>query len=267
MSFYARWTLVFCAVAAWWIAIAPAQAQDKPVPISSTAAADPTGNAAASEVIDNGASHSDDRTLRPIDRGDNAWMLTSSALVLIDDGSRTGDVLRRPGAQEKRARRDDAVRIFDGADERDLGGVRIFVRVWRGSYQQRRAGMQPWIGNGDHLFIAGIGAEWREGKAVIPTHPALAIPWLTHMLFQGMFFIITPAMICGAFAERMKFSTMVVFTILWGTLVYLPVGHWVWGGGMLAFGKPYAIAGGALDFAGGTVVHISSGVSALVVRC
>ena len=60
---------------------------------------------------------------------------------------------------------------------------------------------------------------------------------LTHMLFQGMFFIITPALICGAFAERMKFSTMVVFMILWGTLVYCPLCHWVWGGGILAYGS------------------------------
>ena len=91
-----------------------------------------------------------------------------------------------------------------------------------------------------------------------------AIPRLTHMLFQGMFFIITPALICGAFAERMKFSTMVVFSILWGTIVYCPLCHWVWGGGILAYGEDHAILGGGLDFAGGTVVHISSGVSALI---
>jgi Amt family ammonium transporter len=84
------------------------------------------------------------------------------------------------------------------------------------------------------------------------------------MLFQGMFVVITPALICGAFAERMKFSTMVVFMILWATLVYCPLAHWVWGGGVLAYGSKFGLAGGALDFAGGTVVHISSGVSALV---
>ena len=87
------------------------------------------------------------------------------------------------------------------------------------------------------------------------------------MLFQGMFFIITPALICGAFAERMKFSTMVVFMILWGTLVYCPLCHWVWGGGILALRQPErggCRPAGRLDFAGGTVVHISSGVSALV---
>src|SRR5262245_33590124 len=101
-----------------------------------------------------------------------------------------------------------------------------------------------------------------SGPAVTPM--AGAIPRLTHMLFQGMFFIITPALICGAFAERMKFSAMVVFMILWGTLVYIPLCHWVWGGGILAYGKAHAWSGGALDFAGGTVVHISSGVSALI---
>ena len=90
---------------------------------------------------------------------------------------------------------------------------------------------------------------------------------MTHMLFQGMFFIITPALICGAFAERMKFSAMVVFMVLWGTLIYCPLAHWIWGGGVLQYGSPHAAefsAGGALDFAGGTVVHISSGVSALI---
>ncbi len=63
---------------------------------------------------------------------------------------------------------------------------------------------------------------------------------MTHMLFQGMFFIITPALICGAFAERMKFSTMVVFMILWGTLIYCPLAHWVWGGGILTYGSEHA---------------------------
>jgi Amt family ammonium transporter len=87
------------------------------------------------------------------------------------------------------------------------------------------------------------------------------------MLFQGMFFIITPALICGAFAERMKFSAMVLFSMLWGTLVYCPLCHWVWGGGMLSYVPAAGVTplfGGALDFAGGTVVHISSGVSALI---
>ena len=97
--------------------------------------------------------------------------------------------------------------------------------------------------------------------------PGLTIPALSYVLFQGMFFIITPALICGAFAERMKFSTMVVFSVLWSTLIYCPLAHWIWGGGVLAFGSPHAArlgTGGAIDFAGGTVIHLSSGVSALV---
>ena len=86
--------------------------------------------------------------------------------------------------------------------------------------------------------MKGVQAHWdsETQQAVIPQHTLFNIPMLTHMLFQGMFFIITPALICGAFAERMKFSTMVVFMILWGTLVYCPLAHWVWGGGILAYG-------------------------------
>src|SRR5947207_11018765 len=111
--------------------------------------------------------------------------------------------------------------------------------------------------------------EQGEEKRTGPETPMEgAIPRLTHMLFQGMFFIITPTLICGAFAERMRFSTMVVFMILWGTVVYCPLCHWVWDGGILAyvnpndFGQPNeskvlgkGLLGGALDFAGGTVVH------------
>ena len=122
----------------------------------------------------------------------------------------------------------------------------------------------PYVGNFDHLFMRGVSRVWDEEAGGPHTPMAGAIPAITFMLFQGMFFIITPALICGAYAERMKFSTMVVFTILWGTLIYCPLAHWVWGGGILAFGGAHSIAGGALDFAGGTVVHISSGISALV---
>ncbi|MCA9267817.1 MAG: ammonium transporter [Planctomycetales bacterium] len=126
-------------------------------------------------------------------------------------------------------------------------------------YSLAFGGASPYFGNGDYLFMRGVemvdGVAPREG----------AIPRLTHMVFQGMFFIITPALICGAFAERMKFSAMVAFMVIWGLVVYCPLCHWVWNGnGMLYFGAKGAVMGGALDFAGGTVVHISSGVSALV---
>jgi Amt family ammonium transporter len=120
-----------------------------------------------------------------------------------------------------------------------------------------------WVGNGDYLFMNGVQRQWSSqfGQPVTPMEGDIAR--LTHMLFQGMFFIITPALICGAFAERMKFSAMAVFCALWGTLIYCPLCHWVWDGGPLSYGES-SLAGGALDFAGGTVVHISSGVSALI---
>ena len=102
--------------------------------------------------------------------------------------------------------------------------------------------------------------------ANFPIPRGLNVPDLVFMIFQGMFFIITPALICGAFAERMKFSAMALFAVLWGTFVYCPLCHMVWGEGWLYYDPDGAdkLCGGALDFAGGTVVHISSGVSALL---
>jgi Amt family ammonium transporter len=200
-----------------------------------------------------------DPTLRPIDRGDNAWVLTSSALVLF---------MTAPG-----------LAMFYGGLVRKKNVLGVMMQciflmgllsvIWAVyGYSVAFGGDGPWIGNGDYLLMKGVAAEWQDGKSIIPTHPTYNIPRLSHMLFQGMFFIITPTLICGAFAERMKFSTMVLFTILWGTIVYLPLAHWVWGNGVLTFGAANAkqgiFFGGALDFAGGTVVHISSGVSALV---
>jgi Amt family ammonium transporter len=105
------------------------------------------------------------------------------------------------------------------------------------------------VGGLSYLGLAGVGGE--------PGPYAKTIPHLAYMIFQGMFAAITPALITGAFAERMKFKTFLVFGLLWATFIYDPLAHWVWGGGWI--GKL-----GALDFAGGTVVHISSGISALV---
>jgi Amt family ammonium transporter len=106
------------------------------------------------------------------------------------------------------------------------------------------------IGNLDWLGLAGVGGE--PFKAYSET-----IPHQTFMIYQAMFAIITPALITGAWAERMKFSTFLVFMVLWSTIVYNPVAHWVWGdGGWLK-------SLGALDFAGGTVVHINAGIAAL----
>ncbi len=108
-------------------------------------------------------------------------------------------------------------------------------------------------------IIGGLGWVGLEGVGTAPNADyAATIPHLLYMVYQGMFAVITPALITGAFAERKRFKAFVIFSLLWATFVYDPIAHWVWGvGGWLR-------AIGALDFAGGTVVHISSGVSALV---
>jgi Amt family ammonium transporter len=191
-----------------------------------------------------------------LSRGDNAWMLTSSALVLM---------MTAPG-----------LAMFYGGLVRRKNVLSVIMQcfflmglmtvIWAlYGYSLSFGGSHAWLGDTQYLFMRNVQAEWTEAG---PKYPRFAanIPLLTHMLFQGMFFIITPALICGAFAERMKFSAMVVFMVLWGTLVYCPIAHWVWDGGILAYNVENAknFGGGALDFAGGTVVHISSGVSALI---
>ncbi len=196
--------------------------------------------------------------------GHNAWMLTSCALVLF---------MTAPG-----------LAMFYGGLVRKKNVLGVMMQclflmglmtvLWAlygyslcfGGDNAEALGStyNKYIGNTDYLFMNNVQRTWDEAAGAPVTPMAGAIPRFTHMLFQGMFFIITPALICGAFAERMKFNAMVLFSILWGTVVYCPLCHWVWGGGILAFGEDHAIMGGALDFAGGTVVHISSGISALL---
>jgi Amt family ammonium transporter len=190
-----------------------------------------------------------------LDTGDNAWMLTSAALVLMMTGP--GLALFYGGLVRKKN--------ILGVMMQCVFLMALMSVIWAiYGYTLAFGGDGKWIGNLDYLFMKGAEPVWQNDQSVIPLYPGLTIPVMTHMLFQGMFFVITPALICGAFAERMKFSAMVLFMILWGTLIYCPLAHWVWGGGILAYGSKHAILGGALDFAGGTVVHISSGVSALV---
>ena len=195
----------------------------------------------------------------PLDKGDNAWVLTSSALVLM---------MTAPG-----------LAMFYGGLVRKKNVVNVFMQcfflmglntvLWGlFCYSLCFGGSDPYIGDTSLFFMKGVQGEWSDSAGqVTPPFPGLSITYLTHMLFQGMFFIITPALIVGSFAERMKFSTMVVFMILWDFLVYCPLCHWVWTAkGLFAYNNPDAFGGGALDFAGGTVVHISSGISALVSR-
>jgi Amt family ammonium transporter len=113
-------------------------------------------------------------------------------------------------------------------------------------YSLAFAAGSSWIGGTSRLFLRGVGLE-----------PQGTIPHLLYMCFQGTFAIITAALISGAIVERMRFSAYVLFITLWSLIVYCPIAHWVWGGGWLA-------QLGALDFAGGTVVHVNAGVAALV---
>ena len=184
-----------------------------------------------------------------LDTGDNAWMLASSALVLMMTAP--GLALFYCGLVRKKNVLSVMMQcVFM------MGLMTVVWAVW--GYSLSFGGSGPLIGNGEFLFMRDV--QLVAGEAPMEG----SIPRLTHMLFQGMFFIITPALIVGAFAERMKFSAMVVFMVLWGTLVYCPLCHCVWDGGVLCDGNAIFPLGGALDFAGGTVVHISSGVSALV---
>jgi Amt family ammonium transporter len=191
------------------------------------------------------------------DPSDNAWVLTSSALVLFMTAPALA--LFYCGLVRKKN--------VLGVMMQCIYLMCIMTVIWvLYGYSLVFGGDGPWIGGSQYLCMQGAESVWQNGHLV--DAPLVGtIPVKTHMLFQCMFFIITPALICGAFAERMKFSAMVAFTVLWGTLIYCPLAHWVWGNGILAYGSPHAAGyacGGALDFAGGTVIHVSSGVSALV---
>lgn len=184
-----------------------------------------------------------------------AWMLTCSALVLM---------MTAPG-----------LALFYGGLVRKKNILSVMMQcvflmglmtvLWAiCGYSLAFGGSNPWIGNFDHLFLKGVVPSYDAATNTVTTPATGDIPSSVFMIFQGMFFIITPALICGAFAERMKFSTMCVFMVLWGLLVYCPIAHWVWSdAGWLCEWNENALYP-ALDFAGGTVVHISSGVSALV---
>jgi Amt family ammonium transporter len=178
-----------------------------------------------------------------IDKGDTAWLLTSCALVLL---------MTAPG-----------LALFYGGMVRSKNALGTLMQsfiimavisiqwvLWGYSlaFGPDKGGI---IGGLEWMGLRGVGVEPFEAYSKTVPHQAF-------MLFQMMFAIITPALITGAFAERKKFSAFLLFTVLWATVVYDPLAHWVWGdGGWLK-------RLGALDFAGGTVVHISSGVSALV---
>jgi Amt family ammonium transporter len=174
-----------------------------------------------------------------LNSGDTAWMLTSSLLVLM---------MTIPG-----------VALFYGGMVRKKNVLATLMQsfavccmatiIWMViGYSLAFSGEGPFVGDLGQLFLKGIGVGSMSGT----------IPESVFMMFQMTFAIITPALITGAVAERIKFSSLMVFLALWLIVVYAPVCHWVWGGGGFLGGA------GVLDFAGGTVVHINSGVAALV---
>lgn len=179
--------------------------------------------------------------------GDNAWMLMSSALVLMMTGP--GLALFYGGLVRKKNVLSTMMQSF--------AMMAIVTLLWGlVSYSLAFGSGNSFIGGLHNIFLRGVGAQPDADYAA-------TIPLQTFMVYQLMFAIITPALITGAFAERMKFSAMSVFMVLWSLVVYAPMAHMVWGkGGLLN-----ASLGGrfpCLDFAGGTVVHVTSGVSALV---
>ena len=175
-----------------------------------------------------------------ISSGDTAWVLVSAALVLLMTpalGFFYGGMVRHKNVVSL------VLQTFI-----IVGVISVSWVLWGYSLA---FGPDKWgiIGGLDWVGLRGVGMEAGPYSDTIP-HQAF-------MIFQAMFAIITPALIVGAFAERIKFKTLLIFTVLWSTFVYSPIAHWVWGvGGWLG-------NLGALDFAGGTVVHISSGVAAL----
>lgn len=176
-----------------------------------------------------------------IDSGDTSWILTSTALVLFM--SLPGLALFYGGLVRAKNVLSVLTQCF---------AIACVVSVLWVLYGYSLAfgdggGMNSWIGGLSNVFLSDVTRNSISGT----------LPETTFVMFQMTFAIITPALIVGGFAERMKFSAMLLFSVLWSTLVYLPICHWVWGGGWLA-------EMGLLDFAGGTVVHITAGVAAMV---
>jgi len=179
--------------------------------------------------------------------GDNAWMLTSAALVLMMTGP--GLALFYGGLVRRKNVLSTMMHSFIM--------MALVTVIWAlVGYSLVFSEGTPFIGGLKYLFLHGVGADPNADYAG-------TIPQSTFMIYQMMFAVITPGLISGAYAERIKFSAMALFTTLWVLIVYFPMAHMVWGkGGLLN-----AYLGGSIptfDFAGGTVVHITSGVSALV---
>ena len=176
-----------------------------------------------------------------LDTGDTAWMLTSTVLVLMM--TIPGVALFYGGMVRKKNVLATVVQSFAVTCVMTV----LWMIVGYSLAFTDGGAANAFVGGLDKMLLRGIGVDTLSGT----------IPETVFMTFQMTFAIITPALITGALADRMKFSSLLVFLSLWMILVYTPITHWVWGGGFLG-------DAGVLDFAGGTVVHINSGVAALV---
>ncbi len=185
-----------------------------------------------------------------LDKGDTAWLLTSSALVLLMTAP--GLALFYGGLVRKK-------NVLSVLMQCMMIACLVSVQWVVCGYSLSFSPGNSFIGSFDWSFLNGVDHASAGGYAATIPHQAF-------MIFQMMFAIITPALIIGAFAERMRFGPFCIFVLLWSTLVYDPVAHWVWGaGGFLSgWGRDFSSTTGyALDFAGGTVVHINAGIAAL----
>src|SRR5271163_4537869 len=225
-------------------------AQQSPAPATSPSPATASSAAATPEIpkaLNDKLKELDQRVTAAQSSADNAWMLVSAALVLMMTGP--GLALFYGGL----VRRKNTLAIM----MQSFALMALITVMWAlVGYSLCFGGNGPFIGSFEHAFLRGVGADPNPDYAG-------TIPQSTYMVYQLMFAIITPALITGATAERMKFSGTILFLMLWFLVVYAPLAHMVWGKG----GFLNASLGGkfpTLDFAGGTVVHISSGVSALV---
>ncbi|MDT8266798.1 ammonium transporter, partial [Roseomonas sp. DSM 102946] len=185
------------------------------------------------------------------DTGDTAWMLTSTALVLMM--TIPGLALFYAGMVRKKNVLATMMQSFSI--------VAVATIVWMvAGYSIAFGEGNAYVGDLSKLLLNGVAENWNAPFTLGSGDGAVAftIPETVFLMFQMTFAIITPALISGAYADRMKYSAMVVFTILWLLVVYCPIAHWVW------HPNGWIFALGALDFAGGTVVHINAGVAGLV---
>ena len=178
-----------------------------------------------------------------VDTGDTAWILTSTVIVLLM--TLPGLALFYGGMVRKKNVISTVAQCF--ATAAVISVVWMVAGYSLAFTTNGSEGLNAYIGGLDKAFLGGVGMDAASGT----------IPEYLFIVFQMTFAIITPALIIGAFVERMKFSAMLIFMVAWSVVVYAPICHWVWGGGFLS-------GLGVLDFAGGTVVHINAGVAGLV---